>query len=83
MAIVPNMFLKGDFIMNEKMIEMLNRINEKIDNINTMEIEEKFSDPAAAMKGDIKRIIDSELAPLEGRLPAPDDLIVAELDNLK
>lgn len=68
--------------MNEKMIEMLNRINEKIDNINTKEIEKKFSDPAAAMKGYIKRIIDSELAPLEGRLPAPDDLIVEELDKL-
>lgn len=79
---MPSMFLKGDFIMNEKMIEMLNRINEKIDNINTKEIEEKFSDPAAAMKGYIKRIIDSELAPLEGRLPAPDDLIVEELDKL-
>lgn len=68
--------------MNEKMIEMLNRINEKIDNINTKEIEAKFSDPATAMKGYIKRIIDSELAPLEGRLPAPDDLLVQELDKM-
>lgn len=79
---MPSMFLKGDFIMNEKLIEMLNRINEKIDKLDSKKIEEDFSDPAAAMKGYIKRIIDSELAPLEGRLPAPDDLIVEELDKL-
>ena len=64
---------------NAKMIEMLNRINEKIDKLDSKTIEADFSDPAEAMRGFIKRIIDSELAPLEGRLPAPDYLVAAEI----
>lgn len=75
--------MKGDYIMdNTKMIEMLNRINAKIDTLDSKKIEVDFSDPAEAMRGFIKRIIDSELAPLEGRLPAPDDLLVQELDKM-
>lgn len=67
---------------NAKMIEMLNRINEKIDKLDSKTIEADFSDPAEAMRGFIKRIIDSELAPLEGRLPAPDYLVAAEIENM-
>jgi hypothetical protein len=77
------MFLERRFIMdNAKMIEMLNRINEKIDKLDSKKIEADFSDPTEAMRGFIKRIIDSELAHLEGRLPAPDDLLVQELDKM-
>lgn len=67
---------------NTKMIEKLEEIKERINLVDTKKIEADFSDPAAAMKGYAIRIINAEITKMTGGLPAPDDLVVAEIENM-
>lgn len=67
---------------NTKIIEKLEDIKKRIDLVDTHKLEADFSDPAAAMKGYALRIINAEIAKLEGRIPDPDDLLVEEIENM-
>lgn len=67
---------------NKIIVEKLEELKERIDLVDTKKLEAEFSDPAAAMKGYAIRIINAEISKLNGELPAPDDLVVAEIENM-
>lgn len=74
---------KGDYTVDNKiMIEKLEELKERINLVDTKKIEADFADPVAAMKGYATRIINTEISTLNGELPAPDDLVVAEIENM-
>ena len=67
---------------NINIIEKLEDIKKRIGLVDTYKLESDFSDPATAMQGYTMRIIDAEIAKLEGRSPDPDDLFVAKIENM-
>lgn len=66
----------------DRVIEVLERVAKKVEALDANKIQKDFSDPATAVKGYVKRIIDAEITAINGKLPDPDDIVITELANM-